>query len=105
MKIKNKKTKIILGLIFVIFIVFFAYSAFAAEVGIKFNVDFPRVPAPVPGGFLDLNCIQGQNTNLCRSDYQYTPDIKTLVVFIFSAAVWLAGLIGFGVFLYSGFLF
>ena len=105
MKIKNKKTKIILGLIFAIFIVFFAYSAFAAEVGIKFNVDFPRVPAPVPGGFLDLNCIQGQNTNLCRSDYQYTPDIKTLVVFIFSAAVWLAGLIAFGVLLYAGFLY
>ena len=105
MSIKNKKTKIILGLTIAAVAVFFAYSAFAAEINIKFNVDFPKVPAPVPGGYLDLNCIQGQNTNLCRSDYQYVPSFKTLVLFIFYAAIWIAGLIAFGVLLYAGFLY
>src|SRR3989344_5257154 len=82
MIIKNKKY-IILGLsILVLLPTTFVYAAESPN--IIFNTNFPAIPAPVPGGFFDLNCIEGLNSNLCSSDFEYAPTIGNIILFIFS---------------------
>ena len=100
----NKQIKKYIIVFLVVFIALSANFAYA-ESSINFNVNFPRIPAPVPGGFFDLNCIEGLNTNLCSSEFHYAPSIGNIVLLIFSGAIWLAGLIAFGVLLYAGFLY
>src|SRR3989344_8616485 len=72
---------------------------------IVFNTNFPAIPAPVPGGFFDLNCIEGLNSNLCSSNFEYAPTIGNIILFIFTAAIWIGGLVAFGVLFYGGFLY
>src|SRR3990167_2379815 len=103
MIIKNKKY-IILGLsILVLLPTTFVYAAESPN--IIFNTNFPAIPAPVPGGFFDLNCIEGLNSNLCSSDFEYAPTIGNIILFIFTAAIWIGGLVAFGVLFYGGFLY
>src|SRR3989338_1175829 len=78
----------------------FVYAAESPN--IVFNTNFPAIPAPVPGGFFDLNCIEGLNSNLCSSDFKYAPTIGNIILFIFTSTILIGGLVAFGVLFYGG---
>ncbi len=57
------------------------------------EIDYPPVPAPVPGGALDLNCFGGSGLDKCDSDYVFELSIGNVLIFIYSLAIWIAGII------------
>ncbi|MEX2144980.1 MAG: hypothetical protein WD712_01170 [Candidatus Spechtbacterales bacterium] len=70
-------------------------------------IDYPAVPAPVPGGSLDLDCLQLPNGGLknasgCTSSYRPPATIGTLVLFVFAMALWAGGFIALVSLIYTG---
>jgi hypothetical protein len=69
------------------------------------NVDYPAIP--IPGGKLDLNCIEriGTAEYCSRSSIQLEPRIGTVILLLYSAALWIGGIIAFVALIYTGFTF
>ncbi|MEX2144977.1 MAG: hypothetical protein WD712_01155 [Candidatus Spechtbacterales bacterium] len=91
---KNIFKKIIPLAVFSILVLTLAVNANAA--GIDLNVNYPKIPAPVPGGFFDLNCIEDGTCN---------PTIGNIILFLFVASIWIGGLVAFTSLIYTGIQF
>lgn len=70
-------------------------------------VSYPAIPAPVDGGFLDLDCLRLsdgslKNSSGCTSSYRPPATIGILILFVFSSAIWVGAFIALVSLMYTG---
>ncbi|MEX2144979.1 MAG: hypothetical protein WD712_01165 [Candidatus Spechtbacterales bacterium] len=84
-------------------IVVFA-ALFVPAQSFAFSIDYPAIPAPVPGGYFDLNCIDVFWNDLsgCYSSYIPDPSISNIIFFLFISAIWVGGIVALISLLYTG---
>ncbi|OGZ60973.1 MAG: hypothetical protein A2919_00520 [Candidatus Spechtbacteria bacterium RIFCSPLOWO2_01_FULL_43_12] len=97
----SKTIKTIIAGVFV-----FAFLASPA-ISFAFIINYPAIPAPVPGGSFDLNCIDVDWNDFsgCYSTYTLTPTVANIILFLFVGAIWLGGIIALVSLIYTGIQF
>ena len=92
--------------IIVSFVILLPTSAYAL------NIHYPEIPAPIPGGSFDLDCLEktGEkgivlDPTHCSSPYTFQPSVNNIILFIFVTAIWIGSIIAFVVLVYTGFTF
>src|SRR3989344_453072 len=72
-----------------------------------YAINYPSIPAPVPGGYVDLDCIVLPDGSLrsasdCSASYRPPATVGTLVLVIFSLAIWLGAFLALVSLIYTG---
>src|SRR3989344_4395603 len=70
-------------------------------------INYPAIPAPVPGGYMDLDCVTLPNGSLrsasdCSASYRPPATVGTLVLTLFSLAIWLGAFLALVSLIYTG---